>query len=226
MAGDPIRDEKRALRSRVRAILKGLDPILRQQQGETIQGFVLESPWYKSCRRLCAYVSCERLREVETSRILCDFLDAPRNSDSDMQIPKKLYVPRVEDKQRNMKMLHITTISDLVANSMNILEPGLVDSSGEEREDVMRSDEPLDLLLLPGRRLGRGGGYYDCFIKTYLEIAVKRGWKPPLLVALAYSQQILDEAIPVSVHDVFIDALVSPSGVLPISAYAAAQMQK
>lgn len=48
---------------------------------------------------------------------------------------KKLYVPRVEDKNRNMRMLNISSTEDLIANSMNILEPGLTDAEGNERED-------------------------------------------------------------------------------------------
>lgn len=48
---------------------------------------------------------------------------------------KKLYVPRVEDKNSHMRMLRISTIEDLVANSMNILEPSPVDSDQSERED-------------------------------------------------------------------------------------------
>lgn len=48
---------------------------------------------------------------------------------------KKLYVPRVEDKKSNMRMLHISHMDDLIANSMSILEPASVDSQGNERED-------------------------------------------------------------------------------------------
>lgn len=48
---------------------------------------------------------------------------------------KKLYVPRVEDKNSHMRMLHILRFDDLVANSMDILEPAPVDGDGNERED-------------------------------------------------------------------------------------------
>lgn len=48
---------------------------------------------------------------------------------------KKLYVPRVENKNSHMRMLHISRIDDLVANSMDILEPAPVDADGNERED-------------------------------------------------------------------------------------------
>lgn len=56
-------------------------------------------------------------------------------SESDLQMRKKLYVPRVEDKNRNMRMLHISSIEDMIANSMNILEPAPIDAEGNDRED-------------------------------------------------------------------------------------------
>lgn len=40
----------------------------------TIQNIVLDSSWFKSSSRLCAYISCETLREVDTSRILLEVL--------------------------------------------------------------------------------------------------------------------------------------------------------
>ncbi|KAM1982011.1 hypothetical protein FF1_039021 [Malus domestica] len=89
----------------------------------------------------------------------------------------------------------------------------------------MQASDPVDLLLLPGlafdrsgRRLGRGGGYYDTFLTRYQELAKAHNWNQPLLVALSYSTQILDEGvIPITPHDVLVDALVSPAGVVPIS---------
>lgn len=51
---------------------------------------------------------------------------------------RKLYVPRVEDKNSHMRMLHISRIDDLVANSMDILEPAPVDADGNAREDGTR----------------------------------------------------------------------------------------
>lgn len=48
---------------------------------------------------------------------------------------KKLYVPRVEDKDSHMRMLNISSMDDLIANSMKILEPAPVDNDGNERED-------------------------------------------------------------------------------------------
>lgn len=71
--------------------------------------------------------------------------------EGDVQLRKKLYVPRVEDKNSHMRMLNISCIDDLVANSMNILEPAPVDSGGNEREDgnvlFVQEEEVTNLLV-------------------------------------------------------------------------------
>ncbi|CAA6662860.1 unnamed protein product [Spirodela intermedia] len=217
--------QKRALRTKIRSALRTLPPYQRTQEDDAIQDIVLNSPWFKSSKRLCAYVSCDSLREVGTSRILSEIL-SPAAGDS--QGRKKLYVPRVEDKNSHMRMLHISQLDDLVANSMNILEPSPVGDDGNPREDVMLASDPVDLFLVPGlafdrsgNRLGRGGGYYDTLLRRYQALCAKRQCNRPLLVALAYSAQVVDEGIiPVTLHDVPVDALVSPSGTVPISAAA------
>ncbi|KAF9618472.1 hypothetical protein IFM89_001873 [Coptis chinensis] len=228
---DAIFDKKRAVRSKVRKELKGMSPTQRAEQDAAIQKIILESSWYKASDRLCAYISCNALREVDTSEILSDIL-CHHQKDGRAHIRKKLYVPRVEDKNSYMRMLYISSTEDLVANSMSILEPSVVDPDGNQRENVMEANDPVDLLLLPGlafdragRRLGRGGGYYDTFLKKYQELSLERKWKQPLLVALSYNLQILDDGlIPVTPSDVLVDALVSPTGVIPISPAAIERM--
>ncbi|KAH9719949.1 5-formyltetrahydrofolate cyclo-ligase [Citrus sinensis] len=171
---ESIFQQKRILRSQVRKTLKFMDPSLRSHEDNAIQKIVLEAPWFKSSQRLCAYISCSALREVDTSKLLSQILQIP-NADGDTKTRKKLYVPRVEDKNSHMRMFHISSIDDLIANSMNILEPAPVDADGNEREDV----------------------------------------------ALSYSLQIMDEGIiSATPKDMPVDALVSPSGVIPISAAA------
>ncbi|XP_008239679.1 PREDICTED: 5-formyltetrahydrofolate cyclo-ligase, mitochondrial-like [Prunus mume] len=228
---DGIFKQKRILRSKVRKALKAMDPTLRSHEDNAIQSIVLEAPWFRSSQRLCAYICCSALREVDTSNVLSAILQSPLK-EGDVQVRKKLYVPRVEDKNCHMRMLNISCIDDLVANSMNILEPAPIDADGNEREDVLQASDPVDLFLLPGlafdrsgRRLGRGGGYYDTFLKNYQELAKTRNWKQPLLVALSYSVQILDEGVPVTPHDILVDALVSPAGVIPISPAALDRMR-
>ncbi|CAN6225828.1 unnamed protein product [Urochloa humidicola] len=228
-AEQAVADKKRALRTDVRRALKALSPDQRASEDLAIQTTILDSSWFKASKRLCAYISCQQLREVDTTKILAECLPS---SPGQEELVKDLYVPRVEDKNRNMRMLKITTMDDLVKNSMNILEPSPVDASGNDREDVLSASSPVDLFLLPGqafdragRRLGRGGGYYDTFLLKYQELAKEKGWNRPLLVALSYSVQILEEGIiPINSTDVPIDALVSSSGIIPISPAALERM--
>lgn len=224
---DRIFDAKRSFRTQMRRELKNMDPILRSREDDAIQRVVLEAPWFKNSSNTCAYISSNALREVDTSKIVSEILSNP-TTEGHVQIKKKLYVPRVEDRNSNMRMLRISSIDDLVLNSMNILEPTLVDCNGNPREDVMQATDPVDLIILPGlafdrsgRRLGRSGGYYDMFLTKYKELVKKQNWKQPLLVALSYSIQIAEnEKIAVTPYDVNVDALVSPSGVIPISPLA------
>lgn len=39
-----------------------------------IQDIILGAPWFKSSARLCAYISCSVLREVDTSKLLSEIL--------------------------------------------------------------------------------------------------------------------------------------------------------
>ncbi|XP_021761722.1 5-formyltetrahydrofolate cyclo-ligase, mitochondrial-like [Chenopodium quinoa] len=224
---DPIFKQKRLIRSKVRKSLKEMDPSHRAMEDDAIQRLVLDAPWFKSSKRLCAYISCRALREVDTSKVLAKILQTSDKDEQKLE-GKTLYVPRVEDKNSYMRMLNISSMDDLIANSMDILEPAPVDSGGNERENVMHASEGIDLVLLPGlafdksgRRLGRGGGYYDTFLRNYQQLANEKNWKQPLLVALSYSVQIMDDGvIPITPNDVFVDALVSPTGIIPISSAA------
>jgi 5-formyltetrahydrofolate cyclo-ligase len=90
---------------------------------------------------------------------------------------------------------------------------------------------PLDLLLVPGlafdrqgRRLGRGGGYYDRAIA-----ALRRVWpdRPPLLVALAFRAQVVggEEEDPLllvvptdDATDARVDVLATPEGLVACTA--------
>ncbi|KAH7285145.1 hypothetical protein KP509_33G015300 [Ceratopteris richardii] len=214
-----IIEQKKALRSRMRRELRLQYESLAHEEDPLIQKHVMDASWYKRSRHICAYISCHSIREVGTSQIISDIFNSVHTDH-----PKSLYVPWIQDKQSHLKFFHIGSSEDLIANSMGILEPIPANSDGSPRSDVMQMNESIDLILMPGlafnhagRRLGRGGGYYDCFVKEYLLHAAKMGWKSPLLVGLAYSTQILDEVIPTDTKDVPIDALVSSSGVLRFS---------
>ncbi|KAL3684324.1 hypothetical protein R1sor_002346 [Riccia sorocarpa] len=222
LAVELLRQKKKELRSSMKLTLRKFPLESRQEEDAAIQKHVLSADWFEQSRRFCAYLSCAKLREVDTTQIVASILQ-PNAS----ELAKELYVPRVLDNEANMVMLHVSSTNDLITNSMGIAEPELTDSDGSPRESVLEANYPVDVLLLPGlvfdrsgRRCGRGGGYYDVFLSKYLELVKDKNWKRPLLVALAYSVQVVDDPVPVSETDVPVDALVLASGVLPISEHA------
>ncbi|GJN11225.1 hypothetical protein PR202_ga29399 [Eleusine coracana subsp. coracana] len=123
---------------------------------------------------------------------------SPDQRASEEEEAKDIYVPRVEDKNRNMRMLKITNMDDLVKNAMNILEPSPLDANGNDREDVLSASSPIDLFLLPGqafdrtgRRLGRGGGievvyFCDRRLLTLLNGTCVMEWQIILLELLRF----------------------------------------
>ena len=68
--------------------------------------------------------------------------------------------------------------------------------------------EPLDLILVPGvvfdtkgHRIGRGGGYYDRFLRLR---------NKTLRIGVCYGFQLKHQHIPVQRHDVQMNAVISP----------------
>lgn len=75
---------------------------------DVIQHLILDAPWFQSTRRLCAYISCRALREVDTSKVLASIL---QSSDKGLTLSKwplgndmKFYLPYlfVEHKESSL----------------------------------------------------------------------------------------------------------------------------
>lgn len=52
---------------------------------QAIQNAILNSSWFKESKRLCAYISCAQLREVDTSKVLSEVL-SPNSGEYYIQI--------------------------------------------------------------------------------------------------------------------------------------------
>ncbi|KAG2488456.1 hypothetical protein HYH03_012962 [Edaphochlamys debaryana] len=112
----------------------------------------------------------------------------------------------------------------------DILEPADTYGDGSARQDALQSGTCFDLLLMPGlgfdragRRLGRGGGYYDKMVAGLQRLAAEAGREPPLLVALSYEAQ-LRASVSVDEHDQPVDVVVTPGEALPCTARGRAAM--
>ncbi|CAI5471480.1 unnamed protein product [Closterium sp. Yama58-4] len=231
-------DDKTRLRKDVKKALRGLTEEQRAAEDVAVQRHVLQADWFRSAQRVAAYISCRKLREVETADVISDLLG--RGS--------SVFVPRVMDSESHMVLLKINSVQvvgegrgegigkweneqeqggaaaaegDLERNGMGMLEPTLTLEDGRPRSNVYSEQEPLDLILVPGLafdrsggRLGRGGGYYDVFLSQYMAHAQAKQWKQPLIVALAYKAQILSLPLPMETSDVPVSGVVCADGFL------------
>lgn len=153
---------KRRVREEVKAALRQLSAEQMAEESAAIAARVLASRAFREAPHAVIYVHCAKLREVDTTAVLQQAMEAR----------KRLYVPRVQDKDANMHFLHLDSLDALEAvPPFGIREPRPTYDDGSERHDVLQVDEPLELVVMPGlafdragRRLGRGGGYYDKFI--------------------------------------------------------------
>uniref|UniRef100_A0A383V9D9 5-formyltetrahydrofolate cyclo-ligase n=1 Tax=Tetradesmus obliquus TaxID=3088 RepID=A0A383V9D9_TETOB len=212
-----VLEAKKTMRAQIKKQLKAMSSDDMRQQSSQIAQQVIASSFFRQARSVALYITCERLREVDTMALL----------QAALQQGKQCFVPLVEDSQSNMALLHIDTLDDLQpAPPFGILEPSKQQRYGSDRQNALQVAGGLDLLLMPGLgfdreggRLGRGGGYYDKMVHALDARAQQHGWQPPWLVALAFSQQLVQQ-VPTSHHDRDVDVLAMPTGLLRCSSRA------
>lgn len=213
-------DTKKAMRKQVKSALKKLDKETLSKESASISARLLASSRFKSFKQFGIYVHAERLLEVDTTAILQHVLQGSGDA-------RCCYVPLVMDNNANMKLLHVETMDDLQAvPPFGIREPKQSYKNGTPRRDALTDPEGLDVLVMPGLafdrsggRLGRGGGYYDSFIAKCRARASELGRPAPLLVALAFQAQMVDN-IPMMDHDEKVDVLVTSREVLRLTTRA------
>ncbi|MDD3276568.1 MAG: 5-formyltetrahydrofolate cyclo-ligase [Kiritimatiellales bacterium] len=112
------------------------------------------------------------------------------------------YIPAVDETAGIYRMARLTT--ELKKGRFGILEPAV---------PVFAAEDELDLILVPGiafdrtgRRIGRGGGFYDRLLPQYS--AVRAG--------ICFDFQCLEE-IPAEIHDIRMDWLVTETQILKVA---------
>jgi 5,10-methenyltetrahydrofolate synthetase len=130
--------------------------------------------------------------EVDTINIIKDSL----------KVNKRVYVPKIDNKNKEMKVIRIKSINELKPGIWGILEP-------ESDEEL---DEDLDLIIMPGvaftrsgERVGYGGGYYDKFLE-------KASPNIPKIV-LAFSFQVL-ESLPQESFDIKVNYIITEKEII------------
>uniref|UniRef100_A0A183IZM2 5-formyltetrahydrofolate cyclo-ligase n=1 Tax=Soboliphyme baturini TaxID=241478 RepID=A0A183IZM2_9BILA len=150
---------------------------------------LLLHPAYVSGHRLSVYLSTNQ--EVSTTALLRNAFDAG----------KLCYVPCFEKGNPQMEMVRLASMDDfdaLPTTLWNIKQP----------KDWMKRG--LDVIITPGiaftksgKRLGHGKGYYDTYIKRYVETFKTK----PQVIGLALKEQILDD-LPADENDQLMDFVI------------------
>ncbi|XP_077976082.1 5-formyltetrahydrofolate cyclo-ligase-like [Styela clava] len=178
---------KKQLRKEIKKRISSLTEEEKLLQSNNVTKQVLQHPKYVSSKRLSIFLSMND--EVKTDAILKQAF----------QQKKDVYIPKYIGNTMDMvKLESLEDYNSLPETSWHIKQPSDNDNS---RPNALVTGG-LDLILMPGlgfstdgKRLGRGKGYYDNYIKKLQE----NGYHPYLL-ALAYSVQLCNE-IPVSEFD-------------------------
>lgn len=169
-------EEKQQLRRIIRTLESQLSPRYQAASSQAIAAHLLAMPEYQAAGTVFCFVG--RGREIDTRPILENALAAG----------KVLCVPLCT-APGIMEPRRITSLGELLPGSYGIPEPP-AGSPAVKTDDV-------DLAILPcatcdhaGRRLGRGGGYYDRFLAHY------RGGS-----VLLCRERLIREEIPLEPHD-------------------------
>ncbi len=152
---------KNTLRGEIDEKLSSITHKTQKKLSESLTRNLISSTIWKESKEIFLYISFKS--EVETDQII---LEGKKSG-------KSIFAPRINNK--NMKFYRIDNINseDLIKNSYGILEP----PSGLKEAFPIKSS----LMLIPGvafnlkgERLGRGGGFYDRYLKEFPDI-IKTG---------------------------------------------------
>lgn len=141
------------------------------------------------------------LEEFESAHVVFIYLSTESEPATDRIITealrqgKKVCVPRCL-KAPQMEAVAINSLTEYKTGPYGIREP--LGCEPLEKEDIDLAIIPCVKASPDGRRLGHGGGYYDCFLSD------TRFTK----VCLCYSENISDE-IETEEHDILMDIVIT-----------------
>lgn len=180
------RKEKQSLRALLETKRRNLSAEQVDAYSEAILARLEAMPEFANAKTILAYYPIRN--EVNLRPLLETYQDQ-----------KTLLLPVVK-RQHQMELHQYTGRDSLKKGAYGIPEPVGASYKG-----------PIDLIIVPGvgfdrklHRIGRGGGYYDRFLKKH---------RRALKVAVAYDFQIVD-SVPVNWLDRKVDVVVTPSSLI------------
>jgi 5-formyltetrahydrofolate cyclo-ligase len=189
VVGEEAAARKQSLREELTARRKAMTPELIDNRGLKVQARFLATPYYQKARTVALYAPIRG--EVPTRDVLIAAL----------QDDKIVCYP--------LSHVHGRILSFRAIKSESELEPGRLGVREPTNSSELIPVDQIDLFVVPGlgfskdgKRLGRGGGYYDATLRA----AIARSRR----VGLAFNDQIV-EALPTTADDVDMDLVVTES---------------
>ena len=189
VVGEEAAARKQSLREELTARRKAMTPELIDNRGLKVQARFLATPYYQKARTVALYAPIRG--EVPTRDILIAAL----------QDDKIVCYP--------LSHVHGRILSFRAIKSESELEPGRLGVREPTNSSELIPVDQIDLFVVPGlgfskdgKRLGRGGGYYDATLRA----AIARSRR----VGLAFNDQIVD-TLPTTADDVDMDLVVTES---------------
>ncbi len=185
------------------AFLKKRDMLpvdIKKEKDDLIKKHIIKQPEFIKAKTVLFYASFRS--EVDTKKIM----------DISLKTGKTVILPKVENKEKVLKLYEIKGINELSPGYMQIMEP----KASEER---LKSLADIDLILIPGaafdlqgNRLGYGAGFYDKLLSGMK--------KRILIIAPAYEEQVA-EKIAAEPHDIKVDRIITDKRIINCSNFSA-----
>ena len=198
---EEIGKAKRKLRSEIARRVRAMSREDRAAESAAVCAHITGSPDYASARSILMYHALED--EVGLGALM----------DEAIQSGREVLLPVVQisdggEGRGEMRILSLhDPVHDLCRGAFGIMEP----CRGMPLENL----SAMGLVLVPGRafdtaggRLGRGGGYYDKFLRR---LRPRKSGGPPK-IGVAFGCQVV-ESVPRTGMDVLMDGLVTEDGI-------------
>ncbi len=179
---------KKSLRNVLLKRRASIKPELKSLKEAAIKKRLFALADFKKAKSILFYASFRS--EVDTIRCLQDVIRSG----------KKLALPVVDHRHKELKIFEVKDISELISGYMGIPEPEITKNREIGLKDIGIVVVPGAGFDINGNRLGYGAGYYDKLLS--------KSKKHITTIALAFEEQIVKE-IPAEPHDIKVDMIVT-----------------
>jgi 5-formyltetrahydrofolate cyclo-ligase len=190
---------KQDLRTSLKAQRRALPAVARLESARAVARQVAATHWLAPGKRIGLYASLPQ--ELGTTPLI----------ELARQRGCEIYLPRILS-MRHGRMAFVPLGARGSVHALGMHEPwGTTFFPARFLDTIFVPSVALDRR---GARLGHGAGFYDRALEFR---RVRRHWRGPRLVGLAYSFQVVPE-IPVTPTDVFMDVLATDKGIYELLA--------